>query len=74
MADMIPGWTITKELGSGHFAKVKLGTRNHDGLKAAIKIIKKPKGGPVRPAEPQTVMLLVLQVASWHLCKLKWIF
>ena len=37
------GWTLGKELGSGHFAKVKLVTRTADGVKAACKIIKKPK-------------------------------
>ena len=39
------GWTLGKELGSGHFAKVKLATRVSDGMQAACKIIKKPKGG-----------------------------
>ena len=38
------GWTLGKELGSGHFAKVKLVTRKSDGQQAACKIIKKPKG------------------------------
>ena len=37
------GWTLGKELGSGHFAKVKLVTRDSDGMQAACKIIKKPK-------------------------------
>ena len=44
------GWSLTvdgkepgKELGSGHFAKVRLAQRKSDGLKAACKIIKKPK-------------------------------
>ena len=37
------GWELGKELGSGHFAKVKLGVRNSDGAKSAVKIIKKPK-------------------------------
>jgi len=44
------GWTLKvdgkepeKELGSGHFAKVRLAQRKEDGLKAACKIIKKPK-------------------------------
>jgi serine/threonine protein kinase len=40
------GWTLGKELGSGHFAKVKLVTRDSDGTTAALKIIKKPKGAP----------------------------
>ena len=38
------GWMLGKELGSGHFAKVKLVTRRSDGQQAACKIIKKPKG------------------------------
>jgi len=37
------GWTLGKELGSGHFAKVRLATRDSDGMQAALKIIKKPK-------------------------------
>jgi len=37
------GWTLGKELGSGHFAKVKKVTRKSDGQEAACKIIKKPK-------------------------------
>ena len=38
------GWSINlKELGSGHFAKVYLVTRKTDGVKAACKVIKKPK-------------------------------
>jgi len=37
------GWTLGKELGSGHFAKVYLVTRKADGVTAACKIIKKPK-------------------------------
>mmetsp|Transcript_20702 Transcript_20702/g.42083 ORF Transcript_20702/g.42083 Transcript_20702/m.42083 type:complete len:326 (-) Transcript_20702:532-1509(-) len=37
------GWVLGKELGSGHFAKVKKVTRKSDGLEAACKIIKKPR-------------------------------
>eukprot|EP00966_Prymnesium_polylepis_P068281 1586534-Prymnesium_polylepis.1 len=37
------GWDLGKELGSGHFAKVKLAVRTSDGAKSAVKIIKKPK-------------------------------
>jgi len=44
------GWTLSvdgkppeKELGSGHFAKVRMAQRKSDGFKAACKIIKKPK-------------------------------
>ncbi|KAJ1632493.1 kinase-like domain-containing protein [Pavlovales sp. CCMP2436] len=36
---------IGKELGSGHFSRVKLATRKSDGLKCAIKIMKKPAPG-----------------------------
>jgi len=35
------GWELGKELGSGHFAKVKLVEKK--GIKAACKIIKLPK-------------------------------
>jgi len=42
--DALPGWELGKELGSGHFAKVRLATRASDGTVAAVKIIKKPKG------------------------------
>jgi calcium/calmodulin-dependent protein kinase I len=37
------GWEVGKELGSGHFAKVKLATRVSDKQQAACKIIEKPK-------------------------------
>lgn len=36
---------IGKELGSGHFSRVKLATRKADGMKCAIKIMKKPAPG-----------------------------
>jgi hypothetical protein len=36
---------IGKELGSGHFSRVKMATRKADGLKCAIKIMKKPAPG-----------------------------
>ena len=36
------GWAVGAELGSGHFAKVKMGRRLSDGQRAAIKIITKP--------------------------------
>mmetsp|Transcript_18315 Transcript_18315/g.53410 ORF Transcript_18315/g.53410 Transcript_18315/m.53410 type:complete len:319 (+) Transcript_18315:62-1018(+) len=38
-------YEIGKELGSGHFSRVKLATRKADGLKCAIKIMKKPAPG-----------------------------
>jgi len=44
MTDSLPGWDLGKELGSGHFAKVKLATNQETGQTAAVKIIKKPKG------------------------------
>jgi len=37
-------WTIGKELGSGHFAKVKMGKHMTTGKLCAIKILKKPSG------------------------------
>ena len=37
------GWDLGKQLGTGHFAKVKEATRRSDGLVCAVKIIKKPK-------------------------------
>lgn len=37
------GYILGKELGSGHFAKVKLVTHKKDGYEAACKIIKKPR-------------------------------
>jgi calcium/calmodulin-dependent protein kinase I len=43
-ADALPGWELGKELGSGHFAKVRLCTNQASGQVAAVKIIKKPKG------------------------------
>mmetsp|Transcript_5607 Transcript_5607/g.15401 ORF Transcript_5607/g.15401 Transcript_5607/m.15401 type:complete len:326 (+) Transcript_5607:83-1060(+) len=38
-------YEMGKELGSGHFSRVKLATRKSDGLKCAIKIMKKPAPG-----------------------------
>lgn len=38
-------YDIGKELGSGHFSRVKLATRKADGLKVALKIMKKPAPG-----------------------------
>jgi len=56
------GWTLAidgkepgKELGSGHFAKVRMAQRKSDGLKAACKIIKKPKGVHPGVALPSTL-------------------
>ena len=34
MSDALPGYELSKELGSGHFAKVKLATRQSDGIYA----------------------------------------
>jgi len=57
MADELPGWTLSKELGSGHFAKVKLGTRKSDGLQVAVKIIKKPKGSKIKLVQAEVDIL-----------------
>ena len=53
------GWLLGKELGSGHFAKVKLVTRESDGVTAACKIIKKPKGARY------TILLCSLIFLGW---------
>jgi len=37
------GWKKSKELGSGHFAKVWMATRESDGQEAAVKVIEKPR-------------------------------
>ena len=42
--DVIGEWVIGAELGTGHFAKVKLGTHRDTGKQCAIKIVKKPQG------------------------------
>jgi len=45
MAELVVGsWRIGKELGSGHFAKVKLGEHVTTGKLCAVKIIKKQAG------------------------------
>jgi len=44
MGDALEGWELGRELGSGHFAKVRLCTNTTTGQVAAVKIIKKPKG------------------------------
>jgi len=49
MADELIGkWRIGEELGTGHFAKVKLGTHIETGKACAIKIVKKPQGALLR--------------------------
>ena len=50
------GWTLGKELGAGHFAKVKLVTRKTDGQLAACKIIKKPRGAHARAQKCCVIM------------------
>jgi len=42
--EVIGDWQIGKELGSGHFAKVKLGQHVKTGKQCAVKIIKKLSG------------------------------
>jgi len=44
MGDALEGWELGRELGSGHFAKVRLCTNTTTGQVAAVKIIKNPKG------------------------------
>ena len=41
---IIGKWRIGEELGTGHFAKVKMGTHIETGKECAIKIVKKPQG------------------------------
>ena len=57
MSDALPGYELSKELGSGHFAKVKLATRQSDGKKVAIKIIKKPSGSKVKLLQTEVDIL-----------------
>eukprot|EP00962_Isochrysis_galbana_P010991 scaffold3079_cov107-Isochrysis_galbana.AAC.2 len=44
MTDVIGKWRLGEELGTGHFAKVKMGTHIETGHTCAIKIVKKPQG------------------------------
>ena len=57
MSDALPGYELSKELGSGHFAKVKLATRQSDGKKVAVKIIKKPSGSKVKLLQTEVDIL-----------------
>ena len=57
MSDALPGYELSKELGSGHFAKVKLATRQSDGEKVAVKIIKKPSGSKVKLLQTEVDIL-----------------
>ena len=41
---VIGKWKLGKELGSGHFAKVRLGEHIETKAKCAVKVIKKPQG------------------------------
>ncbi len=47
--EQILKWKLGKELGSGHFAKVRLANHVETGAQCAVKIIKKPTGA--LPAE-----------------------
>lgn len=58
------GWTLdvkgngnipSEPLGTGHFAKVRKVRRLSDGLIAACKIIKKPKGRRVPTPQPEAL-------------------
>jgi serine/threonine protein kinase len=42
--EKILNWVLGKELGSGHFAKVRLAKHCETGAQCAVKIIKKPTG------------------------------
>jgi serine/threonine protein kinase len=44
MSDVIGKWRLGEELGTGHFAKVKMGTHMETGRTCAIKIVKKLQG------------------------------
>ena len=46
--EKIGNWLLGKELGSGHFAKVRLAKHVETGAQCAVKIIKKPTGAPAR--------------------------
>jgi len=62
------GWLLGKELGSGHFAKVKLVTRESDGVTAACKIIKKPKDSKKREAAEKEYKILTA-IDHPYVCK-----
>jgi len=53
------GWKLAKELGSGHFAKVRMATK--DGQEAAVKIIKKPKGSKLAIIKSEVDILKKVQ-------------
>jgi len=53
----IGDWEIGKELGSGHFAKVKTGTNKKTGKRCAIKILKKPSGSKMALVETEVGIL-----------------
>jgi len=61
MSDALPGWELGKELGSGHFAKVRLGTNTATGQVAAVKIIKKPKGSKMAIIKSEVDILKSVQ-------------
>jgi len=52
---------LGKELGSGHFAKVRLGTNTTTGQVAAVKIIKKPKGSKMAIIKSEVDILKSVQ-------------
>lgn len=55
--EVIGGWQVGGELGTGHFAKVKLGTHLATGQQCAIKIIKKPEGSKRKLVETEVSIL-----------------
>jgi len=57
--DALPGWEFGKELGTGHFAKVRLATK--DGQECAVKIIKKAKGSKLSIIQSEVDILKKVQ-------------
>lgn len=55
--DVIGEWIIGAELGTGHFAKVKLGTHRDTGKQCAIKIVKKPQGSKMALVQTEVDIL-----------------
>jgi len=57
MAQQIGDWALEKELGTGHFAKVKLGRHVQTGTTCAIKIVKKPSGSKMALVQTEVDIL-----------------
>jgi calcium/calmodulin-dependent protein kinase I len=54
---VIGKWKLGKELGSGHFAKVRLGEHIETKAKCAVKVIKKPQGAKKQLVENEVDIL-----------------